>query len=212
MGTFRLHPLRGARAFLRRALSIPASALAVTVAAVVPVACGDANGLTTPPSIENVTRVYSVFALTGSPAELPAAYQFTTETLARPQIFSNGTINFDVAFDIGADGRVRLLPARVLVPLPPAGAPSVGLLRVGQTYLALQRAPDRGYQVDTIATLGVGETIALELRNSACIYGEPYYGKLTVDSILVAERRIVARSLVNRNCGSRALTEGVPSN
>lgn len=197
----------GAIRHLRRALLS-----ALSLGLVSAVACSDDNGLTSPASIENATRVYSVYALSGTSSALPAAYQFASERLARPQLLSSGGLNFDLAFDIAADGRVLLLPAATVVPAPPAGAPVIGLQRVSQTFLTLLRAPDRDYGFDSTVTVGVGETVAVEVRSSPCVYGEPYYAKVTIDSIIVAERRIVVRSLTNRNCGYRSLTEGLPAN
>jgi hypothetical protein len=185
---------------------------AVIAAAAAFAACGDSNSLLSAASSENTARSYSVFALTGTASSLPAAYQFTSELLARPQLLSSGGVNFDVAFDLTADNKVKLLPVRAVVPLPPAGVSSVGMLRSNSAYSALERAPDRGYTIDSTLIVGIGETVVLQLPGSGCIYGEPYYAKLVVDSIIAAERRIVVGSLVNRNCGFRALTVGIPKN
>jgi len=178
--------------------------------AVVIAACGAGNGLTNPASVSNATRTYSVYAVTGTPNALPAAYQYSTETLVRPQVLSSGALNFDVAFDLTADGKVRLLPAKYVVPLPPAGAPVIGLQKMTALYEQLVRAPNNGYTLDSAVTASVGETYTLELRDSGCSFGEYFYAKLTIDSVIVSQRRIVVRSLVNRNCGYRSLTEGLP--
>lgn len=174
--------------------------------------CGNDNPFLSPASITNTIRSYSVYALTGTPASLPAAYSYTTESLERPQLLSNGATNFDVAFDLAPGGGVNLIPVRVLIPLPPAGAPSVGILKGTIPFADLSRAPDRGFVQDSIVMVNVGETAVLKLSGSGCIYGEPYYAKVVVDSVIVAERRIVIRSLVDRNCGYRSLTEGLPKN
>ena len=221
MGTTLLLRIFGALRPSQRAMSFPArpaaraalrgAAACALAASAFLAACSDA-GLTSPASFENVTRSYSVYALTGSPAALPAAYQFTSESLIRPQVLPSGSINFDIAFDIGADGRVQILPVRLVVPSPPNPAPPIGVLRVTQPFEQVGRAPDKGFLVDSAVTAGVGETVVFELFNSGCIYGESFYAKLTVDSIIPSERRIVVRSLVNRNCGFRGLSEGLPTN
>ncbi|MCE2902848.1 MAG: hypothetical protein ACK6DP_08520 [Gemmatimonas sp.] len=198
----------GAPRIARRALSF--LALIVTVGGLV--ACGDNSNLLSPANSENTTRSFSVFALSGSPSALPAAYKFTSETLERPQVLSNGAVNFDVAFDITAENRVAILPVRVVVPLPPAGAPVVGLQRSDAAFSALERAPTRGYVNDTTLVVTAGQTVLVQLQGAGCFLGDPYYAKLVVDSIVVPERRLVVRSLVNRNCGYRALTEGLPKN
>ncbi len=206
MGTTLLSRHNAARRSIGRALSFPA--LIVTALAA---ACGG-DGLTSTASVENVTRVYSVFAVSGTSNALPSAYSYTTESLVRPQVLSSGGINFDLAFDITTDGKVRLLPAKYVVPLPPAGSPTIGLQKMTAAFAQLERAPVNGYTSDSAVTASVGETYTLELRNSGCIYGEYYYAKVSVDSIILPERRLVVRSLVNRNCGFRGLTDGIPKN
>ncbi len=206
MGTTLLPRHSDARRLPRRAMSFPA----LVFAAVVLAACGAGNSFTQPASFDNVIRTYSVYAVTGTSNTLPAAYQYSTETLVRPQVLSTGSLNFDLAFDIGVDGKVRLLPARFVVPLPPGGSPSLGLQKMLGVFEQLQRAPLTGYTLDSAATAAVGDTYTLQLHDSGCIYGDLFYAKLTVDSIILAQRRIVVRSLVNRNCGYRSLTEGLP--
>jgi hypothetical protein len=206
MGTTLLSRHTAARRLTRRALSFPALIVTALTAA-----CGG-TGLTSTASVENVTRVYSVFAVTGTSNALPSAYSYTTESLVRPQVLSSGGINFDLAFDLTADGKARLLPAKYVVPLPPAGSPIIGVQKMAGTFAQLERAPTNGYTADSAVTASAGETYTLELRNSGCIYGEYYYAKLSIDSIIVPERRLVVRSLVNRNCGFRGLTDGIPKN
>ncbi len=208
MGTTLLLRQYRARSAVRRALLLPLLLLATTYA----IGCGGGDGLTSPASVENVTRVYSVYAVTGTSNVLPAAYSYTTETLVRPQVLSNGGINFDIAFDITSDGKARLLPARYVVPLPPAGSPTIGLQKMAGTFAQLERAPLSGYTTDSAVTAAVGETYTIQLQNSGCIYGDHYYAKVSVDSVILSERRLVVRSLVNRNCGYRALTDGLPKN
>jgi len=173
-------------------------------------ACGADNNVLSPAFFENVDRQFAFWAISGTSAALPAGYQFTTESLVRPQVLGNGTINFDVAFDIDAAGKVVVLPVRLVAPLPPGRSPSVGFLRWSAAYEQLERAPDRGYVADSSVVLGVGETISVQLTNSGCNFGEPFYAKLTVDEISVPTRRMLVRLLVNRNCGYRSLTAGVP--
>ncbi len=185
---------------------------ALIVTALALAACGDSNSLLAAASFENSARSYSVYALSGTSSALPSAYQFTSEFLVRPQLLSNGGANFDVAFDLTSDNKVSLLPVRVVVPFPPAGVSSVGMLKSTSSFSALERAPDRGYTIDSTLVVGIGETVVLQLPASGCRFGEPFYAKLVVDSIIVAQRRIVVGSLVNRNCGFRALTVGIPKN
>ncbi len=206
MGITLHHRPVGARPRYRRARSI----LAVIVTAVALVQCGGSDSLLSPANFENVDRQFDVWAITGSSSALPAGYQFTSESLVRPQVLGNGALNFDVAFDITSAGKVLVLPARVIVPSPPAGAPTIGFARQPGVYEQLQRATDKGYVSDSTITLAVGETVTIRLLNSGCVYGEPFYAKLTIDDVNVAERRLLMRTLVNRNCGYRSLVAGIP--
>lgn len=206
MGKTLFARLSGAPRKARRALSFCGLSLAALVAS----ACGDTN-LLSPATVENTTRTYSVYALSGASGLLPAAYSYVTESIERPQVLSNGAVNFDVAFDLTSDGKVAMIPVRVIVPAPPPpGSPSVSTLRSETPFANLTRAPDKGYAADTTIVAGVGETVLLQLHGSGCVYGYPYYAKVIVDSIITAERRMVIRSLVNRNCGYRSLAEGIP--
>jgi hypothetical protein len=185
--------------------------LAGVTTAVVLGACSDTTSLLSPATNENFDRQFGVYALTGSSASLPAGYQFTTESVVRPQVLNTGALNFDVAFDITGDGKALVLTAKKVVPLPPAGVPSVGFLRLTAVYEQLLKAPTSGYVEDTVTTLAVGQAVLVRLAGSGCVYGEPYYAKLTIDSINVAERRLLVRALVNRNCGYVSLEAGVPT-
>jgi hypothetical protein len=84
-------------------------------------------------------------------------------------------------------------------------------LRPTAVFDQLTRAPTSGYVADTTATLAVGEALVVRVANASCFYGDPYYAKLTIDSINVSERRLLVRTLVNRNCGYRSLASGLPT-
>jgi len=180
-------------------------------------ACSDDGNFTQDATRENATVSASVYALSGSPPELPAAYSATTGVFVRPIVASSsGLVNFEIAFDIRADGKVLLMPVRRVVPFPPqpaSGAPSVGLLKSGTAYDLIQRAASTGYISDSIAVASAGETYLFRLNSSGCIYGEPLFGKLVLDSVIVSQRRLVVRAMTNRNCGGyRSLTVGLPKN
>lgn len=194
-----------ARARLPRALSLIAAALGAA-------ACSNDNSLLGPANFENVERVASVWALTGTAPALPAGFRFLSEQAVRPQMLATGAVNFDVAVELAPGNRVQLLPVRAVVPLPPAGASAIGMQLSTSTFDAVQRAPDKGYTADTTLVVGQGQLVLLQLPGAGCFYGEPFYAKMVVDSVVAAERRIVLRTLVNRNCGYRSLTTGIPKN
>lgn len=198
----------GAPRLARRALSF----LALAITSVGLSACGDDSSLLSPASTENIVHAFSAYAVSGTAASLPASYRFTSESLERPQLLTNGAVNFDVAFDLTADNRAALIPVRVLVPMPPVSAPSVGFRKSDVPFSSLERAPNSGFVYDSTIVVQAGETVVVQLQSGACYLGDPLYAKLVIDSIIPAERRLVVRSLTNRNCGYRALTVGLPKN
>jgi hypothetical protein len=163
------------------------------------------------PTSENTDRQYVVWAMTGTPAAHPAAYAFNAEQAVRPQVLSGGGLNFDIAFDI-VDGKLVVLTAKAVVPAPPAGVQTIGMMPANPVYEQISRAPDSGYRPDSSLTLTVGKAIILRLENVGCPYQEPFYAKLTVDSINVVERFAVVRSLIDKNCGYKSLAVGFPTN
>jgi hypothetical protein len=208
MGISLLSRLSGALRFVRRAMSFPAAIVTVSALA----ACGGADSLLAPANNENTDRQFQVWAMTGTSAALPSGYRFSTESAVRPQVLAGGSLNFDVAFDLGPDGLALVLPAKAVVPQPPAGVASIGIQPVAGIYEQVQRAPESGYRPDTAITMAVGKTIVLRLEDSGCPYREPFYAKLAIDSINVVERFIIVRSLVDRNCGYKSLMAGIPKN
>jgi hypothetical protein len=200
--------LSGAPRLARRALSF--TALSVLLGSAV--ACDNNNPFRTVARSENIERQTPVFALSGTPVGYPTAYQFTTESLVRPQVLASGSVNFDIAFDLTSDNKVILYPVKKLVPQPPVGSPSVGLLKISSTFDAIARAPDKGYTNDSSVVVSPKEVVLIKIAGSGCIYGDPYYAKMQIDTIIPTERRMILRTLVNLNCGYRDLTAGVPKN
>ena len=208
MGNTQLPRVSGALRTLQRAMSFPATIITTTLLA----ACGGADSLLPSPTSENTDRQYQVWAMTGTSAALPAGYAFNSEQTVRPQILSGGGLNFDIAFDIAADGKLVVLTAKAVVPAPPAGAQTIGMVPANPVYEQISRAPDSGYRPDSTITLTVGKAIVLRIENVGCPYQDPFYAKLTVDSINVVERFAIVRSLVDKNCGYKSLTAGFPTN
>ncbi|MGV3708748.1 MAG: hypothetical protein ACO1Q7_07900 [Gemmatimonas sp.] len=198
------------------------AALSLLVPAVgaVLVACGDDSNLTQDATLTNTIVGASLYAITGSPPETQAAYVASSNTFIRPTVSATGSTNFELAVDIMPDGKVLLIPARAIVPLlPPASgsgstlfpsAPSLSLLRSGQGFDLLSRAPSgNGYVTDSVQVASAGETFILRLNSSGCTFGEPLYGKFVIDSVIVSQRRLVVRAMTNRNCGGyRSLAAG----
>lgn len=149
-----------------------------------------------------------VYPLNGSPVGTASALAVFTSTTARV----DAGVNFDLAFDLEADGDVVLYPAR-LVASALANAPRVGLQTVTTPFSSLTRAPNSGYTVDSALVAPIGRTVAIQLPGSQLCFGSftgtDIYAKLVVDSV-AADRRIWLRLLANTTCGYRSLTPGTP--
>lgn len=141
----------------------------------------------------------------------PTAIDFVNKRAVRPELLGTGFTNFQLALDVTGDGRVALLPV-LKVMTPPSGASRIQLQKSAGAFDGLERAPAGGYASDSAVVTSPGETWVFRLETTSCIYGDPYFGKLIVDGVNSSTRRIAVRFLINRNCGYRDLTEGVPRN
>ena len=178
-------------------------AFAVTVAA-----CKDP--LNIPGQSENGTQPFFVHALTGSPLITATAIAFPARAVAQV----DGSYNFDVAFDIDANGNVILMPPE-LVGQNPAGNRLVGILRLTGSYDNITEAPLSGYTVDSVTVVSRGQPVVVQAQEPVCATsnpGAPYlYAKLVVDSVDVVGRGIYGRAMIGGDCGYRQLIPGIPS-
>ena len=177
-------------------------------------ACGEPTGVRA--NFETRSDTLSAYAMSLTPIEYPSALKTVSIGLAAPQVVrASGDVPFDVAFDLASDGRVVLLPVRLVVP----GASSTIATRVGlqtsdSAFATLSRAPRSGYQYDSLAvTVDTGKTVVIEVtENRYCqgFIGQTIYSKLVVDSVQAATRRIFFRTVTDPNCGFRSFLPGVP--
>jgi hypothetical protein len=144
-------------------------------------------------------------------ATAPTALDLLSRQAVRPLVDGSGAPNFQVALDVDAQGRVRVIPVLALLN-PPAGAVRVGLAPSNTAFEQLGRAPTGGFTADSTVTVDVGRTVVVRVQAGICPFGDPIYAKLVVDGVNVQTRRLAVRFLVNANCGYRDLTEGVPRN
>ncbi len=173
-------------------------------------ACSDDDPFRPEATTPNVVTGLGVAALsTGAIA--PTAIDFLNLRAVRPSLDGSGAVNFQLALDLDAQGQVRLLPVLAMLS-PPTGSASVGLLRTDTEFDALARAPTGGFVTDSAVTAAVGETWVVRLTAGLCVYGDPLYAKFVVDGVNQTTRRLAVRFLINRNCGYRDLTEGLPRN
>lgn len=184
--------------------------LPLVVASAALVACSQDDPFRPVATTENVVSTLNVAALSDG-VEAPSAVNFVTLRAVRPSLDASGGPNFQVAFDLTADGRVLLRPVLAVLN-PPGGVGSVGLARTGATFDDLARAPTGGFVNDTTVTAAIGEVWVVRINPGLCSFGDPFYAKLVVDEANLVSRRLSVRFLINRNCGYRDLTVGLPRN
>ena len=184
-------------------------AVALVATASLLTACGDSKLLQA--SLPTVDDVYTVFALTGT----PAAYPSGINTYVRAAVRVDGNANFDVAFDIDSNGNAVLYPVQKIV--SSIGATRrVGLRKVAGNYGDITLAPSGTY-ADSVIVAQKGEVVVVQsTRNGsgdACQFDiSPYiYTKVLVDSIAVDTRTIVLQTVMDPNCGFKSFEAGVPS-
>ncbi len=181
-------------------LGVVASALVIAAHA-----CGDSLGLP-PPQFENRVDTVTLHALTGTDIVLPSAYDLISRTTAR----TDQAQPFDIAFELDADGRALIFPARAL------GQINDAALQVSsETFGAITTAPLEGYQADSAQAVTAETVFIVRSRFDAafCVFlgAIPRYGKFRVLAVDPTTRTITLEALVNQNCGFRSLAPGLPT-
>lgn len=158
-------------------------------------------------SSPNVDTTFELWALSGTPAAFPTALLVPQATAVR--LDAGGS--FDIAFDIDADGRVKVYPIGSIVS-PIAGSRAVEFQRGVGPYNTIVEAPRTGWVADSVLTLNEGQTFLAKVTTQFCQYDiqQVIYAKFIVDSVIPAERRMKISARINPNCGFRSLLSGVP--
>lgn len=172
-------------------------------------ACGDPAGLKA--SLLNSVDTLAVFALSGTPPNYPSGIAF----LSRQPVRVDGFANFDVAFDINADGNAVIYPVRLVVA---AGASrAVAMQKIPASFETVVEAPKDGYQANSALVLRAGETVVVQsVHNQGsdlCQFAinPNIYAKLAVDSVKLDSRTVYLRMGLDPNCGFRSFADGVPT-
>lgn len=184
-------------------------ALAMLAGAAFLTACDDPALLrATLPTVEDG---YVVFALTGT----PAAYPSGINTYVRAAVRVDGNANFDVAFDIDAQGKAVIYPVQKIVSSL-SSTRTAGLRKVAGSFEDLTIAPTGKFADSTIVASQGDVFVVQSVRNSGgdvCQFDiSPYiYSKMRVDSIAVDSRTIFLRAVLDPNCGFRSFESGIPT-
>lgn len=157
---------------------------------------------------DTVTDTLTVYALTGTPAAYPTALITPLHTVVRAE----AALDFDIAFDIDAQGNALLYPFSLVVD-PTAARRSVGIQKVNIAFDALTRAPTGGYRYDSVTVAPEGTVAVIQATRAVeCQfdYSHTIYSKIVIDDVDAVNRRISFRILVDPACGFRDLVPGRP--
>lgn len=184
-------------------------ALGIVAGASFIVACGEPDSLRA--FLPTAADAYTIFALSGTPAEYPSGIN----TYVRQAVRVDGNANFDIAFDIDAEGNAVIYPVqRVVSSL--GGDRKVGVQKVAGTFEGVTIAPTGVYPDSAVVAVN-GDVVVVEAgRNGAgdaCQFDfSPFiYTKLVIDEIRVPTRSIIVRTVLNPNCGFRSFEAGIPT-
>lgn len=163
---------------------------------------------------ETQDLVFSVWSLNSSPDEYPTVLDIGISVVngssaILERVDASGS--FDIAFDVGDDGRLRVIPVRLAV-TPLSGAHAVNFIETTAQFEQVASAPATGWEADSTLTLDAGDTFLVRVVPATCIgqLRQQLYTKFVVDSIIVAERRARLRGKLNPNCGFRSFQDGFP--
>jgi hypothetical protein len=155
------------------------------------------------------TDSFVVYSVSQTPINAPAAFNIVFFTTLRLE----PTYGFDLVFDIDEEGKVVLIPVK-LIGGAVTSARQVGLQRITGPYEDMTRAPTSGYEHDSTLSLDVGEGALVELRTDVCQFqtSQLVYAKLQIKAVDPVSRTIVFRITYDPNCGFRSFLPGVPTN
>jgi hypothetical protein len=174
------------------------------VGAVFAMACGDP--LASKASLANQFDTLAAFSLSGTSIYAPTALNTTFRFVTR----ADNEFNYDLAFDLDANGDVHLIPVRLLGGVLTAGK-VVGLQKSTGSYDALTKAPSSGYVYDSVVVVKPGDAVAVQVTTDQCVYtGQQLYSKLGIDSVNMSQRKIYFRLAHDPNCGFRSFATGLP--
>lgn len=172
-------------------------------------ACDDTDPFAaTLPTVEDS---YTIFALSGT----PPAYPSGLNTAARAATRVDGNANFDVAFDINADGNAVVYPVKLVVSSIGGDRP-VGLRKVDAPFDSVKIAPTGTYPDSVAVVAGRGQVVVVEayrgLTGDLCAFhlSQNIYTKIVIDSVDVPSRTINIRTVMDPNCGFRSFEPGIP--
>jgi hypothetical protein len=200
--------LRAGPAHPRAAVAAIGAALAVTAAA----ACGGRDPFAPDPrnNVDTQQSDVVLYPLSTATGPYVSAIELLSLSGVRPGLAFLGAgiaaPNFDFAVDRTSDGRVRLLPSRLVVDLTGVGQVyRTGFQLATVPFDSIAEAPPAGYRADSAFTVNVGQPVIVQSQSALCT---SYYAKAVVVSVDAVTGAFTLRTRVNPNCGFRSLRPG----
>lgn len=186
---------------IRRRLAFAVGAIALAAVA----ACDDPFKPTANTAVR--TDTFSVYALSGTPVNVPTAFNIVFFVTVRVE----SSYGFDFAFDIDAQGKGRIIPVRLAGGAVTAGR-RLGLQRTTTAFEQVDRAPQRGFVYDSAYTVNTRETVIFELLAEQCQLqvSQLVYSKIELLTVDPVARVLTFRMTYDPNCGFRSFLPGVP--
>ena len=153
------------------------------------------------------TDTLTVFALNGSPPEAPVGLNTPFLAVVR----ADSSFNFDLAFDITEDSKVRVIPVSRVGGAFGVGR-RIGIVMLEEPFDSVDRAPGGGYVYDSTVVVETGQPFAVQVVTPYCTSFDAssfVYSKIVVDSVRPLSRELFLRVTVDPNCGFRGLVDGV---
>jgi hypothetical protein len=187
----------------RCSLAIVTARAAVAGLAWLAGACSSTTGLP-PATLTNVVDTVALYALRGTPINVPSAYSVQTRSSVR----IDQSVALDFAFDYDSVGEPAFFTTGALR----LGTGS-GLQPVSTAFDAVTSAPTTGYVTDRPTAIAPGSVLLVASRPLTCVYGTTVslYAKLRVLTVDSTAKRVNFAILVNQNCGYHDLLPGLPS-
>jgi hypothetical protein len=167
------------------------------------IACDDSSGLPDP-TVTNVERTETLYALVGTPVATPSGYALEGNRRVR----TDQSIDFDFAYNVEPDGDHVFIPREALG-IDTSATVNPGFQVRSETFEGIREAPSNGYITDRVVPIAVGDRFIVRGRIT-CSIGVPKYAKLEVTTFDLVARTVTFRVLTNENCGFKGLEPGLP--
>jgi hypothetical protein len=170
-------------------------------------ACGYATN--PKPTINVVTDTLVAFAINGTLAVQPSAFDLFTDRV----VLADQNLAFDIAFDIDSATQQAIIYPPKLLSNSFITPRHVGLQRLTVPFDSVHFGFRRGYVFDSSFAVTAGQGVMVVTNPVACAAdaNPSLYGKGVVASVNTTDRTIHFRATVDPNCGFRSFYPGIPA-